>query len=181
MVLSVRPAERWYASFRDTVGALLSLERQPGQVPDVFVPVVDMNKRVIRDHCFGPAFDVDDEERVITAYESHNAAVRAGVESGRLFEFDVADGWVDPCRFLDVTVPDVAFPNISDCEDFQEAVRSRRARARVARAYRSRSTGTALPRRNDSDHEAIAPAIGPKLPQGRAADVVTVVHWTRTK
>jgi hypothetical protein len=100
VVLSVRPAERWYASFRDTVGALLSLERQPGQVPDVFVPVVDMNKRVIRDHCFGPAFDVDDEERVITAYESHNAAVRAGLESGRLFEFDVADGWVDLCRFL---------------------------------------------------------------------------------
>jgi len=120
VVLSVRPAERWYASFRDTVGALLSLERQPGQVPDVFVPVVDMNKRVIRDHCFGPAFDVDDEERVIAAYESHNAAVRAGVESGRLFEFDVADGWVDLCRFLDVTVPDVAFPNINDREDFRK-------------------------------------------------------------
>jgi hypothetical protein len=119
VVLSVRPPERWYASFRDTVGAVLVLNRTR-EVSAVFAPVLEMNDQVIRERCFGPDYDVNDKERVIAAYEAHNAAVRAGIAPERLLEFDVADGWRPLCTFLDVPAPTDKFPNINDREQFKQ-------------------------------------------------------------
>jgi len=52
-------------------------------------------------------------------YEAHNAAVRAGIAAHRLLEFDVAERWEKLCDLLDVTVPDTAFPNVNDREQFR--------------------------------------------------------------
>jgi hypothetical protein len=119
VVLSVRPPDRWYASFRDTVGAVLALNRTR-DVPPVFAPVIEMNDEVVRLRCFGPDYDVDDKTRVVASYEAHNAAVRSGVAPDRLLEFDVAEGWEGLCRFLDVPEPASDFPNINDREQFRE-------------------------------------------------------------
>ena len=62
VVLSVRPSERWYASFRETVGAVLALNRRRG-VPPMFAPVVQMNDEVVRVRCFGSDYDADDKAR----------------------------------------------------------------------------------------------------------------------
>jgi hypothetical protein len=119
VVLSVRPSERWYASFRETVGAVLALN-QKREVPPMFAPVVEMNDQVVRVRCFGSDYDVDDKARVIAAYEAHNAAVRGGIAPDRLLEFDVVEGWDRLCDFLGVPVPEVAFPNINDREQFRQ-------------------------------------------------------------
>jgi len=118
VVLSVRPSDRWYASFRDTVGAVLTLNRTR-EVPPEFRPLIEMNDKVIRERCFGADFNVDDEVAVLDAYEAHNAAVRAGIAANRLLEFDVAHGWERLCDFLDVPVPDTTFPNINDRDQFR--------------------------------------------------------------
>lgn len=47
-------------------------------------------------------------------YEKHNAKVRAKVSKERLLEFTVQDGWEPLCRFLNVPIPDVAFPHVND-------------------------------------------------------------------
>jgi hypothetical protein len=98
VVLSVRPPAKWYASFRETVGALLAAGQveDPATVPPEFRDVTEMRDRVVRDMSFGPDFDVDDEAAVLRAYERHNEAVRAGTPADRLLEFDVADGWEPP-------------------------------------------------------------------------------------
>jgi len=118
VLLSVRPRDRWYSSFRDTVGAVLTLNRER-EVPPEFRPLIEMNDQVVRERCFGPDFDVDDEAAVIRAYEAHNAAVRAGISADRLLEFDVAEGWERLCDFLHVPVPEAAFPNVNDREQFR--------------------------------------------------------------
>ena len=118
VVLSVRPPEKWYASFRETVGAVISRAR-PDELPEVIVPVFDVSDEIVRDRSFGPGFDVDDKHRVIAAYEAHNDAVRTGVPPARLLEFDVAEGWDPLCAFLGVPVPDGDFPNVNDREQFK--------------------------------------------------------------
>jgi hypothetical protein len=121
VVLSVRPADRWYDSFRDTVGALLAAgqEEDPAIVPPEFQPIIDLRDGVVRDRSFSPTFELEDRTAVIAAYERHNEAVRSTVPAHRLLEFDVAEGWDPLCSFLGVPVPDEAFPRINDRGQFR--------------------------------------------------------------
>lgn len=119
VVLSVRPPQRWYDSFRQTVGAVIAQERDPN-MPEAFWPVFDVSDLIVRDRSFGAGFDLDDQERVIAAYEAHNAAVRAGVAPERLLEFDVTEGWAPLCAFLGVPVPAGEFPNVNDRDQFRQ-------------------------------------------------------------
>ena len=118
VVLSVRPPDKWYASFRETVGALIAWQR-PDDLPEMFLPVAEMSDAVVRDRSFGGAFDLEDAGRVIAAYEAHNESVRASVAPERFLEFDVAEGWGPLCSFLGVAVPDDDFPNVNDREQFK--------------------------------------------------------------
>jgi hypothetical protein len=52
-----------------------------------------------------------DEDAANDAYERHNERVRATVTTGRLLEWQAADGWVRLCRALGVAVPDEPFPH----------------------------------------------------------------------
>jgi hypothetical protein len=118
VVLSVRPPDRWYDSFRETVGAVIS-QRRPADLPEAFQPMFDVSDRIVRDRSFGADFDVSDKARVVASYEAHNAAVRAGVSPDRLLEFDVAQGWQPLCAFLGVPIPADEFPNVNDREQFK--------------------------------------------------------------
>ncbi len=121
VVLSVRPAQRWYASFRETVGALLAAGQaeDPAAVPPEFEDVVAVRDDIVRDRSFGPDFDVDDEAAVLAAYHRHNDGVRDEIPAERLLVHDVADGWEPLCRFLAVAVPDEPFPSTNDREQFR--------------------------------------------------------------
>jgi hypothetical protein len=121
VVLSVRPAARWYESFRETVGAVLAAgqDEDPATVPAEFQQVADLRDGVVRDRSFSPSFDVNDRTAVIAAYEAHNDAVRATVPEGRLLEFDVAEGWDPLCAFLGVPIPAGPFPHINDRDQFR--------------------------------------------------------------
>ena len=119
VVLSVRPPDRWYDSFRETVGAVIA-SGPPPDIPEVFAPVFEVSDRIVRDRSFGADFDLDDAGRIIAAYEDHNDAVRAGVAADRLLEFDVVEGWEPLCAFLGRPVPDTDFPNVNDREQFKQ-------------------------------------------------------------
>jgi hypothetical protein len=121
VVLSVRPAESWYDSFRDTVGAVLAAgqEEDPASVPPEFRPIVEIRDGVVRDRSFSPTFDLQDRTAVIAAYERHNDAVRSTVPAQRLLELDVAQGWDPLCSFLGVPVPPETFPRINDRKQFR--------------------------------------------------------------
>lgn len=121
IVLSVRPPAKWYASFRETVGALLAAGQteDPTTVPPEFSDVLAVRDLIVRDRSFGPDFDVDDEDAVLAAYHRHNHAVTTETPAERLLVFDVADGWEPLCRFLEVPVPTVPFPHANDRDQFR--------------------------------------------------------------
>jgi hypothetical protein len=150
VLLSVRPAERWWASYRDTVHQLMLRELpDPEEVGRDFHLVSLFGSRLTK-RSFPDDYARLDEVDFIAAYERHNAAVRDGVPSGRLLEFDVAQGWEPLCAFLEVPVPDEPFPHLNEAAQFRalfgldlSEVESRRRHQAVTRdSLRARFGGT---------------------------------------
>ena len=63
---------------------------------------------------------LDDAPAVMAAYEAHNAAVRAAIPAGRLFEYQPGDGWAPLCAALALPEPDEPFPHTNTREEFRE-------------------------------------------------------------
>lgn len=66
--------------------------------------------------------DWNDERAATTAYDSHNAAVRAEIPAGRLFEYQPGDGWAPLCAALDLPEPDAPFPHTNTREEFRKGL-----------------------------------------------------------
>jgi hypothetical protein len=111
VLLSVRPPDRWYASFRETIYQVLQrpLAEEEG-LPGAMA--LGMARQVVTGRSFGG--HLGDRDALVEAYERHNAAVRAGIAPERLLEFDVAQGWEPLCAFLGVEIPEEPFPNVND-------------------------------------------------------------------
>jgi hypothetical protein len=63
--------------------------------------------------------DVRDKAAAITAYERHNAEVRADADPQRLLEWTPGDGWEPICNALGVAVPEEPFPHLNTTDDFR--------------------------------------------------------------
>lgn len=119
VLLSVRPAERWWTSFADTIKQLLD---DDGEAPTPEVGRVRaMARKVIIDGSLRGAYHSRDA--AIARFEEHVAEVRAAIPAERLLVFDVAEGWEPLCRFLDKPVPDTPFPRTNSTEEFWASVR----------------------------------------------------------
>lgn len=121
VLLSTRPTERWWSSYEATIHQLLSmtagmsLDDAPAEARDM----IEMAIEVIVRRSFGAEdYATLDRDRIVGAYEAHNAEVRATAPADRFLEFDVAQGWEPLCAFLGVDVPDEPFPNVNDREQF---------------------------------------------------------------
>lgn len=60
-----------------------------------------------------------DEASAISAYERHNAHVRATAPADRLLEWHPGDGWEPICGALGVPVPDEPFPHVNTTAEFR--------------------------------------------------------------
>ena len=119
VVHSVRPKEKWWASFDRTIGKLL--ERYPEMdLPPPVREILDMNRKFVGEGTFGGKFR--DRETAKAAFEARTAEVQSKVPSERLLVFDVAEGWEPLCTFLEVPVPDVPFPHHNLRADFWEVL-----------------------------------------------------------
>lgn len=55
----------------------------------------------------------DDPQTLMSAYERHNAEVRALAPPDRFLEWNPSHGWAPICKLLDCSVPDIPFPWIN--------------------------------------------------------------------
>lgn len=118
VLLSVRPAEHWWASFSGTIKALLD---DPGEPEEpTIVRLRAMARQVIAARSLRGAYD--SPEAAVAAFDRHVAAVRDAVPADRLLVFDVTEGWEPLCRFLGVSVPDAPFPRTNSTREFWESV-----------------------------------------------------------
>ena len=54
-----------------------------------------------------------DMDSMIQAFRDHNEQVRKGVDSNRLLEWTIGDGWEPICKALNLPVPKEPFPHIN--------------------------------------------------------------------
>ena len=133
VILSVRDAERWFASTQETI-----LKPNPDK------PLAErtdnwgrMVYKVINQDVFGG--ETRDHDHCIAVYERHNATVKATIPAERLLVYEVKEGWAPLCAFLGVPVPDTPFPRENTTEIFQ----SRREAERAAEAAEAEKGATA--------------------------------------
>ena len=135
VLLSVRDAERWYESTRNTVYELSRITRMsPFSRPTfwlvgLFVPAVGeigrMNNRLIWEDTFDGHFEDMDHAKAV--FERHNAEVQRKVPPEKLLVYEVKEGWGPLSDFLGVEAPNQPFPRLNDTAEMRGRVRMLRA------------------------------------------------------
>jgi hypothetical protein len=110
VVLSVRDADKWFDSTQATIFSPPLIEQLKGSPLREF-----FDGAVIGD--FGDR--IHDRDFMVDYFKRRNAEVVAALPKGRVLVYDVAEGWEPLCRFLEVPVPEAAFPRVNVREDME--------------------------------------------------------------
>lgn len=103
VLLSLRDTpETWWQSVDATILPYARLALEPGWSEGR--GLLDLLER------FTGTEQWDHPATMMDAYERHNAEVRKNVPSGRLLEWQAAEGWGPICHALRLPVPDIPFP-----------------------------------------------------------------------
>jgi hypothetical protein len=120
VLLSVRPSDRWWNSFSQTIHQVMTRDMPADvELPEPFAGVIEMASEVVGARSFGDIRSLTPEQ-IVAVYEAHNQDVRDHAPADRFLEFDVAQGWAPLCGFLGVDVPPgEPFPNVNDTAQFR--------------------------------------------------------------
>ena len=111
-----RPEVDWWNSFNGIIGKFFTVAPNmdlPPHIADIFETMIGWFVK----ETFG---DVTDRDSAIAAYRLNNQKVRETIPADRLLVMNVADGWEPLCRFLEVPIPDTAFPHSHPKDEFWE-------------------------------------------------------------
>ena len=111
VLLSVRDADRWYDSVMNTIYPVM-VQGPSERVPKTLHEFHEMVYALIFEQTFGGR--LKDRAHAKRVFEEHNQAVIDAIPASKLLVYEPGDGWEPICRFLDVPVPDQAFPHLND-------------------------------------------------------------------
>ena len=114
VVLSERDPEDWYKSVMNTIYPS-SVAMQ--QAED---PLMQRRASMVFELVWDGLFDgrLEDRDYVIDVYLKHNRQVKDEVPADRLLVFESRQGWQPLCDFLQLPVPEDAYPRTNSTEDF---------------------------------------------------------------
>ncbi|MCB2117605.1 MAG: hypothetical protein KDE00_15265 [Rhodobacteraceae bacterium] len=119
VVHTVRPEDKWWASFHKTIGKLLARYEElplPPHIHDILAAWNGFAGKTTFDGV------LDDRDIAIAAYRLRTEEVRAALPPERLLVFDVAEGWGPLCAFLGCDIPEEPFPHHNLRADFWEVL-----------------------------------------------------------
>lgn len=129
VLLSVRGADEWERSMRQTVWAVRNgdslirhLSSAQAHISPQWAAFVRMIDRLVWKGQGTFASGHETAQELIAGMERHNDEVRATVPPERLLEWSVTEGWERLCEFLEVPVPDAPFPHVNDSKEFADRV-----------------------------------------------------------
>ncbi|MBV9535551.1 MAG: hypothetical protein JO321_09090 [Solirubrobacterales bacterium] len=127
VLLSVRDGESWSRSMRDTIWGVI--------YGDILLRHLSDSRCVVDPKWRGYTNLMDamwrriglngqdvTPEQMVSGMERYNEEVRQTLPADRLLVWSVTDGWKPLCDFLEVSVPDEAFPHLNDSKVFAERV-----------------------------------------------------------
>lgn len=130
VLLSVRDAEAWERSMRETVWDTLhgkSLQAHLSEarcwVNEPWRDYIQLMHRLLWEGQ-GTMADFAHHERqgLIDGFDAHTEAVRRNVPADRLLIWQASDGWEPLCEFLEVPVPDQPFPRVNDSATYIDRI-----------------------------------------------------------
>ncbi len=124
VLLSVRDADGWERSMRDTIWGVLygdmlihDLSNARARVDPKWRGYTELMEEMWSHS--GLISERDGQPGSMgTAMERYNEEVQLRVPSERLLVWSVGDGWEPLCRFLDAPVPSMPFPHLNDSKEF---------------------------------------------------------------
>jgi Sulfotransferase domain len=132
VVLSVRAADGWVRSMRDTIWPMYfgdSVMRHMCMARAHLDPLwrrfmALMIHMTWADGTGGlaPPEDTYTDEGLAAAMDRWNDRVKQDVPADRLLVWEPRDGWGPLCEFLEVAVPDEPLPNVNDTAAFKEGI-----------------------------------------------------------
>ena len=129
VLLSVRDAEAWERSMRDTIWGIFygdilirDLSSARARVDAQWRGYIELMAEMWeRSGLIDNGADTTSES-MRAAMERFNQEVRETVPSDRLLVWSVGDGWEPLCEFLEVPVPDTPFPHLNDSKGFVDRI-----------------------------------------------------------
>ncbi len=129
VLLSVRSAEDWEHSMRQTVWAVRHgeslirlLSSAQAHVNPQWQGFLDMIDRLIWQGKGTFASGHAEPRQLIETMTRHNEEVKRVIAPERLLVWSVTDGWEPLCEFLELPVPEVPLPHINDRKEFLNRV-----------------------------------------------------------
>jgi len=108
VLLSVRDPDSWFKSTQETIFSPPWIDYLSSSVAANFMHSTINDK-------FGG--QMHNREILVRRFREHIAEVQAGIPADRLLTYEVKEGWGPLCNFLEVPVPDEAFPHINDTSE----------------------------------------------------------------
>ena len=130
VVMSVRSADGWVRSMRETIWPMYwgdsvmyhvcQARRQVDPAWDRFIRL--MMRMTWDEGTGGIAGDHRTDEGLAAIMERWNAQVQDDVPAEQLLVWNPADGWAPLCEFLEVDVPEGPVPHVNDTSAFHEGI-----------------------------------------------------------
>ena len=102
IVLSIRDADKWFESARNTI--FQSMDSNLLAKDEVLRTRIEMLKEIIVDGTFNG--DLSNKDKCIKIYKENIERCRSEVPLDRLIEFDTFLGWEQLCKELDCKIPE---------------------------------------------------------------------------
>jgi hypothetical protein len=119
VVHTMRPEEKWWASFERTIARLMGCYKDIPLPPHI-LDMMEASDVIIGQHTFGG--QMLSKDHAIAAFRKRHDDVVSAIPPDQLLVFDVAEGWDPLCAFLGKDVPDEPFPHHNLRADFWEAL-----------------------------------------------------------
>jgi hypothetical protein len=127
--LSVRDADAWERSMRDTIWGLFygdmlirDLGSARARVDAKWNGYLEMMREMWEQSGLIDAGTDTTSESMKSAMERFNEEVQQNVPADRLLVWSVSDGWEPLCEFMELPVPDTPFPHLNDSKEFGERI-----------------------------------------------------------
>ena len=122
IVLSIRDADEWFESARNTI--FQSMDSNLLAKDEVLRTRIEMLKEIIVDGTFNG--DLSNKDKCIKIYKENIERCRSEVPLDRLIEFDTFLGWEQLCKELDCKIPEKPYPHVNKTAEFTHRWRNQK-------------------------------------------------------
>jgi hypothetical protein len=129
VLLSVRDADAWERSMRDTIWGIFygdtlirDLSYARTRVDPKWNGYIEMMREMWQQSGLIDRGADTTSESMMSAMERFNDEVQQTVPADRLLAWSVSDGWEPLAEFLELPVPETPFPHLNDSKEFGERI-----------------------------------------------------------